>query len=424
MIKSFIFENYKSFEKAELNLESVTSLIGTNSSGKSNAIEGIQILSEAATGLDLSIILDGTRNSDSHIRGGSSSCCRFRTSSFKLGCIVDLDENYDLYYYIRISTNKRVWVEEEALYKVLNGNLSLQEGEKIFKTKKANKDSSDIKAEYNNKKVGKNPDIMCMRVSSVLAQLKSKLPQETTHDQECLSYINLVLDNLKGIFVLNPIPSIMRDYVRITDTDLKSNCENISPVLYHLCQNEEKRNELLNMVRNLPENEVQSIEFIKTQLDDVIFGLKEKYMSISEIVDAKKLSDGTLKCIAILAAILSMPRGGILVVEEIDNGIHPGRVYALINTLERIGKERNIDIILTTHNPTLLNGYDKNKLLGVSVVYREGEKGTSKFVSLMDIEQSPELFATGGIGDAMIDNSLIKMIKEPRQLPDTSWLGV
>ena len=424
MIKSFIFENYKSFEKAELNLESVTSLIGTNSSGKSNAIEGIQILSEAATGLDLSIILDGTRNSDSHIRGGSSSCCRFRTSSFKLGCLVDLDENYDLYYYIRISTNKRVWVEEEALYKVLNGNLSLPEGEKIFKTKKANKDSSDIKAEYNNKKVGKNPDIMCMRVSSVLAQLKSKLPQETTHDQECLSYINLVLDNLKGIFVLNPIPSIMRDYVRITDTDLKSNCENISPVLYHLCQNEEKRNELLNMVRNLPENEVQSIEFIKTQLDDVIFGLKEKYMSISEIVDAKKLSDGTLKCIAILAAILSMARGGILVVEEIDNGIHSGRVYALINTLERIGKERNIDIILTTHNPTLLNGYDKNKLLGVSVVYREGEKGTSKFVSLMDIEQSPELFATGGIGDAMIDNSLIKMIKEPRQTPDTSWLGV
>ena len=80
MIKSFIFENYKSFEKAELNLESVTSLIGTNSSGKSNAIEGIQILSEAATGLDLSIILDGTRNSDSHIRGGSSSFCRFRTS--------------------------------------------------------------------------------------------------------------------------------------------------------------------------------------------------------------------------------------------------------------------------------------------------------------------------------------------------------
>lgn len=424
MIKGFVFENYKSFEKAVLNLESITSLIGTNSSGKSNAIEGIQILSEAATGLDLSVILDGTRNNASHIRGGSSSCCRFRKASFKLGCLVNLDENHDLYYFIRISTNKRVWVEEEALYKVLNGNLNLGEGEKIFKTKKANKDSGDIKAEYNNKKRGNNPDIICMRVSSVLAQLKSKLPQETEHDQICLSYINLMLDNLKGIFVLNPIPSVMRDYVRSTDIELKPNCENISPVLYHLCQNEKKRNELLSTVRNLPENEVQSIEFIKTQLDDVIFGLKEKYMNNSEIVDAKKLSDGTLRCIGILAAILSIPKGGMLVVEEIDNGIHPGRVYALIDTLEKIGKERNVDIILTTHNPTLLNGYDKNKLLGVTVVYREAEKGTSLFVSLIDIEQSPELFAAGGIGDAMTDNTLIKMIKEPRRIPDTSWLGV
>lgn len=424
MIKSFVFENYKSFEKAVLNLESITSLIGTNSSGKSNAIEGIQILSEAATGLDLSVILDGTRNNASHIRGGSSSCCRFKEHSFKLGCLIDLDKNYDLYYFIRISIKKRVWVEEEALYKVLNGNLNLGEGEKIFKTKKANKDSGDIKAEYNNKKKGKNPDIMCMRVSSVLAQLKSKLPQETEYDQTCLSYINLMLDNLKGIFVLNPIPSVMRDYVRSTDIELKPNCENISPVLYHLCQNEKKRNELLSTVRNLPENEVQSIEFIKTQLDDVIFGLKEKYMNNSEIVDAKKLSDGTLRCIGILAAILSIPKGGMLVVEEIDNGIHPGRVYALIDTLEKIGKERNVDIILTTHNPTLLNGYDKNKLLGVTVVYREAEKGTSLFVSLIDIEQSPELFAAGGIGDAMTDNTLIKMIKEPRRIPDTSWLGV
>ena len=62
MIKSFIFENFKSFEKAELNLEALTRLIGTNSSGKSKAIEGIHILADTATGLELSTILDGTRN--------------------------------------------------------------------------------------------------------------------------------------------------------------------------------------------------------------------------------------------------------------------------------------------------------------------------------------------------------------------------
>lgn len=425
MIKSFIFENFKSFEKAELSLERITSLIGANSSGKSNAIEGIQILAESATGVDLSIVLDGTRNHDSHIRGGSGACCRFKTTSFKLGCLIDLDEQYDLLYYIRISTSKRVWIEEEGLYKVRNGKITGAGGEKIFKTKAvSSRDSGDIRAEYNDKKTGRNPDIICMRVSSVLAQLKSKLPQNTERDKECLDYINLVLENLKGIFVLNPVPGDMRDYVRLVDTEMRENAENISPVLYQLCQKEEQKKELLEIICSLPENEVRGIEFIRTGLDDVIFALKERYMAVSEVVDARKLSDGTLRCIAIAAAMLSISEGGILVVEEIDNGIHPGRVSALINKLSEIGEKRNVDLILTTHNPILLNQYDKEKLLGVSVVYRDREKGTSNFVSLVDIEQYPQLFARGGLGDAMLDDSIINMIKNPPQKADYKWLEV
>ncbi len=38
MIKSFIFENFKSYEKAQLELEDLTILIGTNAAGKTNAI--------------------------------------------------------------------------------------------------------------------------------------------------------------------------------------------------------------------------------------------------------------------------------------------------------------------------------------------------------------------------------------------------
>lgn len=424
MIKSFLFENFKSFKKAELNLESITSLIGSNSSGKSNAIEGIQILAESATGLDLSVVLDGTRNNDSHVRGGSKACCRFNTSSFKLGCLIDLDERYDLLYYIRISTNKRIWVEEEALYKVDNGKTSFMNAEKIFRTKEADKDSGDIRAEYEDKKAGRTSDIICMRVSSVLAQLKSKLPQNTQRDVECLGYINLVLDNLKGIFVLNPIPKEMRDYVRVTDFELKENCENISPVLYQLCDDQKKKSALLNVICNLPENEVLGIEFIKTQLDDVLFALKEKYKNSSEVVDAKRLSDGTLRCIAIIAAILSIPENSVLVIEEIDNGIHPARVQALIENLDKLGKDRGIDLILTTHNPILLNKYDKEKLLGVSIVYRDKESGESLFIPLVDINKFQNIFVQGGLGDAMTDDSLIRLIKESEKAEDYSWLGV
>ena len=69
--------------------------------------------------------------------------------------------------------------------------------------------------------------------------------------------------------------------MRITDTDLKENCENISAVLRHLCEDSEKKKELLKIVSDLPENEIKDIGFITTQLDDVIFALREKYINSS-----------------------------------------------------------------------------------------------------------------------------------------------
>lgn len=113
-----------------------------------------------------------------------------------------------------------------------------------------------------------------------------------------------------------------------------------------------------------------------------------------------------------------------MVIEEIDNGIHPSRVSSLINKMSDLGKRRNVDIIITTHNPIMLNGYDKEKLLGVSVVYRDREKGMSNFISLVDIEQYPKLLAKGGLGDAMLDDSIIKMIKDSSNQMDYGWLGV
>lgn len=424
MIKSFLFENFKSFEKAELNLEDITSLIGTNSSGKSNAIEGISILAEIATGRDFSVILDGTRNSRSLVRGGSKACCRFRTQAFRLGCLVDLDEEYDLLYMIKIHTNGRILVEEESLYKVKNGIIT-NNGDKIFKTKPFQKgESSDIKVEYRNGKKGTNPDILCIRTSGVLSQIATKMPGESDTEKENLRYIDTVVKSLKGIFILNPIPAEMRDYARETDTELKTNCENISPVLYHLCKDTAKRHQLLDIICSLPENEVTEIGFVETKLGDVIFGLKERYLSSAELVDAKKLSDGTLRCIAIVAAVLNAEPGDTIVVEEIDNGIHPGRVQNLIDKLQELAHSRKIDIILTTHNAQLMNRYDKGKLLGVSVVYREKDKGTSRIVPLVDVKQFAKALLGEGLGEAMADDTLLALIKNTNEKQDYSWLGV
>lgn len=423
MIKCFTFDNFKSFEKAELNLENFTTLIGSNASGKSNAIEGIRILSEVVTGIELSVILDGTKSINGAVRGGSKGCPRFKTNAFKLGCLVSYDENTDLLYEIKIGVNGRIYVEEESLYKMPINRLTPRVN-KIFKSKATKSDGADIKVEYKNGRRGTNPDLICVRTAAILPQMLTKLPNETEEEQLNIVYIQKVIDSLKNIIILDPVVQTMRDYTRISDFELRVNCDNISAVMKHMCECIEKKNELLGIIRDLPENEVSDIEFIETKIGDVVFALKEKYINSTELVDARKLSDGTLRCIAMITAVLASSPHSLIIMEEVDNGIHPGRVRKLMDNLSRIGQERNIDVMVTTHNAMLMNQYKKEQLVGVSVVYRENEKGTSKFVSFVDIDDFPSILAAGGLGDAMIDNRLISAIKSEKQDVDYSWLGV
>ena len=72
----------------------------------------------------------------------------------------------------------------------------------------------------------------------------------------------------------------------------------------------------------------------------------------------------------------------------------------------------------------MLNKYDKEKLLGVSIVYRDKESGESLFIPLVDINKFQNIFVQGGLGDAMTDDSLIRLIKESEKVEDYSWLGV
>jgi predicted ATPase len=141
-------------------------------------------------------------------------------------------------------------------------------------------------------------------------------------------------------------------------------------------------------------------------------------------IEAKRLSDGTLRCLAIITALLSKESGSMVLIEEVDNGIHPNRAKGLIEAISDIAKERNIDVLITTHNPALLNAIGREELVGVVVCYRDVETGSSEFVQLLDIEKYPELMAKGRLGDLLTKDELTKAIKSEKKNFDVNWLGV
>ena len=114
----------------------------------------------------------------------------------------------------------------------------------------------------------------------------------------------------------------MRSY-SFRSEHLAESGSNLSGVLHNLCREQDKKDELLAFVRALPEQDITKIDFIETPRGEVMVTLTETFGGSSKPYEAPLLSDGTLRVLAIAAGILSSP-GPVVVIEEIDNGVHPG----------------------------------------------------------------------------------------------------
>ena len=337
-----------------------------------------------------------------------------------MGCLIGYGD-VDLKYEIEITVSDRVMVAAESLYLI---DETKEEPQFLFKSKRPNKESGDIKVTWNNGVRGRNPDINCIRLSSVISQMVSKIPQDVEQGEKIAEYARSVIEDFKNILFLDPEPSSMRGYARLNDTELKVNASNLSAVLYKICKDKDKKAVLLEAMRQLPENEIADISFSEGPLNDVILFLNEVHGKKIVKIDATRLSDGTLRCLAVLGALLSEKERGMIVIEEVDNGIHAGRAKKIIETISEIARKRNLDVFITTHNAVMLNALSRDDLMGVDVVYRDADSGASAFISLVKIKRMAELLANGKLGDVVTSGLILDYIKNPVAEVDYSWLGV
>src|SRR6266511_1179005 len=123
MIQSFSIENFKSIRKATLPLSSLTLLIGANASGKSNAIEAIQLLSWLASGRSLNDLLYAIRERELSLRGGFKDLGG-TDGEISLGCdVAEGPERPGFIFSISLGiTDDGLYIKAERL---LSGNSTL-----------------------------------------------------------------------------------------------------------------------------------------------------------------------------------------------------------------------------------------------------------------------------------------------------------
>ncbi len=72
--------------------------------------------------------------------------------------------------------------------------------------------------------------------------------------------------------------------------------------------------------------------------------------------EAASMSDGSLRVVGILAAVLQSPSPLLIAIEEPEASIHPGALGTLMDIL-RIGEHRS-QLLITTHSPDILDSKD------------------------------------------------------------------
>ena len=275
--------------------------------------------------------------------------------------------------------------------------------------------TSDIEVAYDNfARGGKKPQVRCTDQMSVLAQLQSPARFPATHrkaQKTVTEFTRRYQNLLENITFLDPRPKEMRGYSFHNEDSLSEYGNNLSGVLYNLCRTNEMKERVLEFVRDLPEQNIEDIRFIETPRGEVMVSLMETFGGSATVYDASQLSDGTLRILAVASAVLSAPEGGLVVVEEIDNGVHPSRVEMLLERIAPIAKDRRLQILITTHNPALLDALPRAAVPQVAFCYRDEKFGSSRLIRLEDIPDYPKLVIQGPLGRLLTTRALDSFVK-------------
>ena len=409
MLTSIHIENFKSYQCQDLQLSALTLMIGANASGKSNALEAFRFLCWLSQGQKLSVLKHQVDGSEQILRGQTRDLAYLGVNNFKLGCKTD-DLNWNQFEVEIAFREDELHISQETI-------ASPDENFPLYRIEQSSSGlSADVRVAYNNfARGGKKPQVNCTDQIAIMCQLASSARFESGH-QKSQTEIPKTTERFQSLLAnslfLDPVPSLMRGD-SYPDKKLRGDCANLSGVLYTFWQEAENRQIIVEFIKSLPEQDVKTIQFFEDRRGRVSLELVESFGNTDRKWSVELLSDGTLRVLAIAAALLSASVGSTVVIEEVDNGVHPSRAKQLLNTMREQAERRGIRLLLSTHNPALMDALPDKALADVVFCYRDPKQGDSRLVRLSDLKDYVGLVSQGPLGELVTNGIVDRFVKSP-----------
>jgi predicted ATPase len=342
MIRKIRIENYKSIPKLDLDLGRLTVLIGANGSGKSNILEAIALASAAAQNkLDNEFLIS---------RGIRVTETRFMRSAFgELSMPHEPIRNSSQEG--RERTSKWTQTLSKSIKISAEGDNQVEFDCELF---------ADEAASY--PKLWRLP-------SKHIREFVAKLPLETQRSHETLlleiarfyvSIPNRPSGTLPGFLVYSPENSALRTFqsegqilpLGIRGEGLFAHLKGLESTMHS--GRLEKIRETLKLIEwfetfVIPENLSPGERTIK---------IRDRYLSDGALFDQRSANEGFLFLLFYITLLISPETPAFFSIDNVDSSLNPRLCIALLQQIATLAKEYDKQVILTTHNPAVLDGLD------------------------------------------------------------------
>jgi predicted ATPase len=390
MLERITLRGFKSFADAEVELGRLTLIVGANASGKSNIRDALRFLHGVGQGYALAEVIGEKYGPGGvlvwrGIRGGAREVATHGTTRFSIGCQIRQSEQPAIDYSLTVDVSDITAgprVVEESLRR--RANESTQD---IWRTRGYIKDDVRVRVFDD---VASRQRLIFSSKRPVLSQMA-----EQSHSGDAAWASMAAIETLRSMRFLDLDPEAMRQPSQPGQVILGDRGENLSSVLQSICNDSSLKETLLSWIRALTPMDATDFAFEHDFAGRVLVHLVE---ANGTRVSALSASDGTLRFLALVAALLSPDSGRLYFFEEFDNGIHPTRLHLLLQLVQQTCKRQDIQVVGTTHNPAMLAFLDEDARERALLVYRSEQSPYSKVRRIMELPGIAEVLAEQDLG--------------------------
>jgi predicted ATPase len=391
MLRKLVLERFKSFEHAEMTFGPLTVVVGPNASGKSNLRDALRFLHGIGRGYSLPEIIgekwgEGGVLEWRGIRGGLAEIAFNGADTFALEIVFDLfeDDTQEAVYRIVVD------VSQTSLGPRVAHERYTVSGDLIFEAVR----TDNAPGAHLSVRSSGNPESRVPASQPVLSQI-GRLQIADHSDIPAVErfFPFAACFALSRMRFLDLDPDAMRRPSIPGQLVLGDRGENLSSVLQAICADPARKSGILEWVRELTPMDVVDFDFPPDQTGRVLATLVEES---GRRISAYSASDGTLRFLAMLAALLGQKAARHYFFEELENGLHPTRLALLLQLIEQQTSQL-VQVVATTHSPHLLELLGADARMHTVESYRLENTESTSLARLIDLPDAERIISEQGL---------------------------